>query len=226
MRKISSEYLKLFLNRIFVICLCVALLANSMFLLMTQNENIENSAIASDVEVYEALITECANSDDKEAFIESKYLEIQIALRLLRLAENGEDANVDASALKYKEEHPEEFSKASELNLTAEELNNLSMMLNDISSQFAYIESYDEFISNMKTRAEEQSGFAIFAKPNSFSYKNIQKTPMDFERVANVTPTLGNNKALEVSTTFELTDYLLLVLILLVCIAVFTVERE
>ena len=160
MRKIWGEYLKLFLNRIFVICLCVALLANSMFLLMTQNENIENSAIASDVKAYETLIAECANSDDKEAFIESKQLEIQIALRLLRLAENGEDVNVDASALKYKEEHPEEFAKASELNLTAEELNNLSMMLNDISSQFAYIESYDEFITNMKTRAEEQSGFA------------------------------------------------------------------
>ncbi len=226
MRKIWGEYLKLFLNRIFVICLCVALLANSMFLLMTQNENIENSAIASDVEVYEALITECANSDDKEAFIESKQLEIQIALRLLRLAENGGDVSTDASASKYREEHPEEFAKASELNLTADELNNMSLMISDISSQLSYIESYDEFITNMKTRAEEQTGFAIFAKPNSFSYKNIQKTPVDFERVADVTPTLGNNKALEVSTTFELTDYLLLVLILLVCIAVFTVERE
>lgn len=226
MRRISSEYSKLFLNRIFVICLCVAVIANSMFLLMTQNENIENSAIASDVEVYEALITECANSHDKEAFIESKHLEIQIALRLLRLAENGGDVAADASASKYKAEHPEEFVKASELNLTAEELNNMSLMVSDISSQLSYIESYDEFITNMKTRAEEQSGFAIFAKPDSFSYKNIQKTPVDFERVADVTPTLGNNKALEVSTTFELTDYLLLVLILLVCIAMFSIERE
>lgn len=226
MRQVSSEYSKLFLNRIFVICLCVALLTNAMFLILTQNENIENSAIASDVVLYEQILEECANSDNKEAFIESKQLEIQIALRLLRLAENGEDVNSDASASKYKEEHPEEFAKASELNLTADELNNLSLMVSDISSQLSYIESYDEFITNMKTRAEEQSGFAIFAKPDSFSYKNIQKTPVDFEKVADVTPTLGNNKALEVSTTFELTDYLLLVLILLVCIAVFTVERE
>ncbi|MBQ8000853.1 MAG: hypothetical protein IJ298_06475 [Ruminococcus sp.] len=226
MRQLWGEYSKLFLNRIFVICLCVALIANSMFLLMTQSEDIEDSAIASDVALYEQIIEDCTNSADKEAFIESKHLEIQIALRLLRLAENGVDVNVDASASKYKEEHPEEFAKASEFNLTADELNNLSLMISDISSQLAHIDSFDEFITNMKTRAEEQSGFAIFAKPNSFSYKNIQKTPVDFERVADINPTLGNNKALEVSTTFELTDYLLLVLILLVCIAVFTVERE
>lgn len=226
MRRVSSEYLKLFLNRIFVICLCVALLANSVFLIMSQSENVENSAISSDVKAYETLIAECENAADKEAFVKSKQLEIQIALRLLRLAENGGDVATDTSASKYKEEYPEEFAKASELNLTVEELNNLSIMLLDISSQLAYIDSYDEFITNMKTRAEEQSGFAIFAKPDSFSYKNIQKTPVDFEKVANVTPTLGNNKALEVSTTFELTDYLLLVLILLVCIAMLSVERE
>lgn len=226
MRQLCGEYSKLFLNRIFVVCLCVALLANSMFLLMTQSEDTEKSVISSSVEVYETLIDECEKSENKEAFVKSKQLEIQIALRLLRLAENGGDVATDASASKYREEHPEEFAKASELNLTADELNNMSLMVSDISSQLSYIESYDEFITNMKTRAEEQTGFAIFAKPNSFSYKNIQKTPVDFERVADVTPTLGNNKALEVSTTFELTDYLLLVLILLVCIAVFTVERE
>lgn len=226
MKRVSSEYLKLFLNKIFVVCLCVAFIANSMFLVMTQSEDTKKSVISSSVEVYETLIDECEKSENKEAFVKSKQLEIQIALRLLRLAENGGDVASDASALKYREEHPEEFAKASELNHTADELNNMSLMVSDISSQLSYIESYDEFITNMKTRAEEQSGFAIFAKPNSFSYKNIQKTPVDFERVAYVTPNLGNNKALEVSTTFELTDYLLLVLILLVCIAVFTVERE
>ena len=189
MRRVSSEYLKLFLNRIFVICLCVALLANSVFLIMSQSENVENSAISSDVKAYETLIAECENAADKEAFVKSKQLEIQIALRLLRLAENGGDVATDASASKYREEHPEEFAKASELNLTADELNNMSLMVSDISSQLSYIESYDEFITNMKTRAEEQSGFAIFAKPDSFSYKNIQKTPVDFEKVANVTPT-------------------------------------
>ena len=69
MRRVSSEYLKLFLNKIFVVCLCVAFIANSMFLVMTQSEDTENSVISSSVEVYEELIDECEKSENKEKIL-------------------------------------------------------------------------------------------------------------------------------------------------------------
>ena len=78
----------------------------------------------------------------------------------------------------------------------------------------------------MQSRAEQQSSFSIFAEPDSFSFRNIEKTPMDFAEVKGVKPILGNNKAVEAATSYEVSSYILLIIVLLVNILMFSVERE
>ena len=163
MRIAGSEYLKLFSNKIFLICIIAFFCADSLFFVMLQSSDYENSAISSDVGAYEQLIRECNDAEDKNAFFESKNTEIQIAQILLH---NG---NAD----EYKEKYPKLYDNAAGLDLNDDELFNRSVMLSNIQAQLSHIDSYEEFISNMKSRAEQQSSFSIFAEPDSFSFRNI-----------------------------------------------------
>lgn len=95
MRIAGSEYLKLFSNNIFLICIIAFFCADSLFFVMLQSSDYENSAISSDVGAYEQLIRECNGAEDKNAFFESKNTEIQIAQILLH---NG---NADVYRKKY-----------------------------------------------------------------------------------------------------------------------------
>ena len=226
MRITANEYLKLLLNKIFVICLIAAFLLNMLILAASQLTDTEKYVIISDTEAYEQLIEDCLNAADKSAFIESKSIETQIAIVINRYTTANGQLSDNSALNSYKESYPYEFASALELDLTNEELENRAAMLADISSQLTYVDSYDDFISNMKTRAEEQVAFSIFAQEDSFSYKNIEKTPTDFEAVSDVEPEIGNNKVYEVPTQFELTDYIMLLLVLIICIFVFSTERE
>lgn len=216
MRIAGSEYLKLFSNKIFLICIIAFFCADSLFFVMLQSSDYENSAISSDVGAYEQLIRECNDAEDKNAFFESKNTEIQIAQILLH---NG---NAD----EYKKKYPKLYDNAAGLDLNDDELFNRSVMLSNIQAQLSHIDSYEEFISNMKSRAEQQSSFSIFAEPDSFSFRNIEKTPVDFAEVKGVKPILGNNKAVEAATSYEVSSYILLIIVLLVNILMFSVERE
>lgn len=78
----------------------------------------------------------------------------------------------------------------------------------------------------MNSRKDAQLQFSIFSKRDTFAYNNIEKTPADFEHLKNVEITPGFDLGLNLSTTFDLTDYLLLILILLICITLFSSERD
>lgn len=65
MRIAGSEYLKLFSNKIFLICIIAFFCADSLFFVMLQSSDYENSAISSDVGAYEQLIRECNDAEDK-----------------------------------------------------------------------------------------------------------------------------------------------------------------
>lgn len=221
MRLIACEYYKLFSNKIFILCLAVSFVINLSFMAVTQYSDIENSAVINNRQYYETLIDECRDTDNIEELINSKQTEIQIAFFLC----NGADSSSEMVE-KYKISNPDEYERATGLNLTFDELSQRELLLMEITDQSNYIESYDEFINNMELRAENQHSFSIFAQSGSFSYNNIEKTPKDFSKLKGIELELGNNKAIVVSTTFALTDYLLFILIIFICIIVFSVERE
>lgn len=100
------------------------------------------------------------------------------------------------------------------------------MLLQNLKNQLVYIDSYDSFIGEMQSRADEQKSFSIFAKKGSFSYNNLERTPKDFEHLKGIELKIGNNTAVEISTTFALTDLFVFALVFLMCIFLFTVERD
>ncbi len=227
MRLIVSEFFKLFSKRVFTICLVISLFANAFFLIYMQQSQPLSKNMHTYQSEYTELLESCNDSENPEAFIQSKRKEIEIGFFLLSTsANNSEDIYATKTKENYQKNYPNEFATATSNDLSREELQAKNELLVDISSQLEYINGYDEFIGEMQSRADQQLKFSIFAKPNTFSYNNIKKTPLDFEHLSGVSLEVGNNNALTAATTFQLTDYIVLVLVVLICIFLFGAERD
>ncbi len=68
-------------------------------------------------------------------------------------------------------------------------------VLRDIESQLEYIKKYPEDMKQIQTNAQQLMTFSIFSDKNSFTYNNIVKTGKDFEKAADISLYLVNNKA-------------------------------
>src|SRR5699024_230026 len=76
------------------------------------------------------------------------------------------------------------------------------------------------------TEAEMMQSVSIFAKPNTFSYRNITKTPEDFKHLKGNELAVAPSKGVIMATQFLPTDFIAVILIMLVVIQLITKEKE
>ena len=57
--------------------------------------------------------------------------------------------------------------------------------INLLLQQYDYIEKYPSYLDTVQEQAQRMKKFSIFSEEDSFSYRNIQKTGEDFEKIKN-----------------------------------------
>lgn len=97
--------------------------------------------------------------------------------------------------------------------------------VNTLLSQTKYLNDYPEWLDSIQTNKDSMLSFSIFSDPNSFSGRNILKTAREFEKLQGVELTLGENGAVESLLSFSLTDYFLLIVLLIISVS-FLEERK
>ena len=97
--------------------------------------------------------------------------------------------------------------------------------VNNLLHQTDYLTGYGDWLANIQKNKDNLLTFSIFNDPNSFSGRNIIKTAEEFEKLQGVELTLGTDGAVDAFMTFRLTDYFLLVVLLLIGLS-FLEERK
>ena len=97
--------------------------------------------------------------------------------------------------------------------------------INNLLTQTDYLTGYGDWLANIQKNKDNLLTFSIFNDPNSFSGRNIIKTAEEFEKLQGVELTLGTDGAVDAFMTFRLTDYFLLVVLLLIGLS-FLEERK
>ncbi len=97
--------------------------------------------------------------------------------------------------------------------------------VNNLLSRVDYLSGYGGWLDSIQANKENLLNFSLFNDPNSFSGRNVLKTAAEFEKLAGVTLALGADGAVEALLNFSLTDYFLVLFLLLVCLA-FLEERK
>lgn len=87
--------------------------------------------------------------------------------------------------------------------------------LHEVKAQIDYVDTYDEFLENIKVQAENMSSVSIFSKANSFSSRNIEKTLVDYEGLEGTELALGIDEPVTTVMNYELVHYFMLIFIIL-----------
>lgn len=95
----------------------------------------------------------------------------------------------------------------------------------ELGELMQYLIDYPGYLEQIQKQAETQSQTTIFGDPNSFSYRNLQKTAGEFRSIQGITVEIGNNRGVESWIAFELADYLYVV-VLIVFVLAFLEERK
>lgn len=228
MRLLFSEFRKLFSNRLFIICLALFLIVNAVgfYFLTSSNEVYKYELSLNDS--YNEKLSDYLKMDRNKAISELANMKeaYQIASNIHSASsEKSDTAYVAAIIEQYRTENPKAYEMAEKI--IEDGFNSGDMYVNELlCKKFSYIDEYKQFISEMQSRTDSQLKFSVFSKPNTFAYNNIEKTPQDFAHLNDVEITPGYDLGLVLSTSFQLTDYLLLILVLLVCVTLFSLERE
>ena len=97
--------------------------------------------------------------------------------------------------------------------------------VNNLLAQTDYLTGYGGWLENIQKNKENLLTFSIFNDPDSFSGRNIIKTAEEFEKLQGVELSIGADRAVDAFMTFRLTDYFLLVVLLLIGLS-FLEERK
>lgn len=100
------------------------------------------------------------------------------------------------------------------------------MLLRDILIEVESCAKYEEYLTNIDTTAQKMTGISIFADPDSFSYKNIAKTPEDFAHLKGSKLQVDPSKGVSMATGFLATDLIGLIMIMMVVVTIVTREKE
>ncbi len=101
----------------------------------------------------------------------------------------------------------------------------MSILSGEIS-RLGEILGYQDYLAEINTTAETMTSVSIFADTDSFSYRNIVKTPLAYEVVQDVTPTYAPSDGVLLATDNVATDILVMFSLLACVTAVFYKDRE
>ena len=218
MRLISYEFCKLFHKKVLLLMWLTTMVV-PLFTFYGQCK--ENDIY--DKELY-AQLSEQFSTMDFEAALSELERECS-ALSQLQLYTVLQEQGLDETILETITE-----SRAATLGMTFEEIQEeyrfyandaellgaTTRVLLYLQQQYKYIRDYDIFLSGMPKRAENLTSIAVFAKPNSFSYRHIQKSVEDYGQLSGISIVEDYNQGVLVLTGDRYTILFLLVLLLFV----------
>jgi len=99
-------------------------------------------------------------------------------------------------------------------------------VMHELRDECDTVLTYDEYLESIKAQAQSMTAVSIFAKPDTFNYRSILKTPPAYENVQDVLPVFGRSKGLTLATDNSFTDILCGFILLFAVLSIMLYDRE
>ncbi len=84
----------------------------------------------------------------------------------------------------------------------------------------------NDYLTGIDEAAARMQQSSLFGEPDSFSYRNIRKTPSDFAHLKGIELNLSPSKGIELATDFPVTDGIAACILLLTILTLVMREKE
>ena len=214
-----NEIKRILGNRRILVALALILIINGFLFAKEQAENeygmnltLPQTELSVSLEV--GYVGQGEKADTKETY--THYREWLGKVKEIPLSEA-------ASVLEQEKDRLETILKSE--NSPEDDAKAAYAAVNTLLSQTKYLSDYPDWLNSVQKNKDSMLSFSIFSDPDSFSGRNILKTADEFEKLQGVELTLGENGAVESLLTFSLTDYFLLILLMIIAVS-FLEERK
>ncbi len=152
------------------------------------------------------------------------------AYLMFRTANSG-----DVTAADYRKVYDvlEDMSDEEKYDWLDEQLSDFSHaplykweVMHELLDECDTVLTYDEYLESIKAQAQSMTAVSIFAKPDSFNYRSILKTPPAYEKMQDVRPVFGRSKGITLATDNSFTDILCGFILLFAVLSIMLYDRE
>ncbi len=108
----------------------------------------------------------------------------------------------------------------------SEALERDKVLVSKLLKQKDYISSYNEYLDGVEEQKDKMLSVSIFNKKGTFSYNNILKTAEDFKKLRNANLKLDIEEGITSITNYYFADATIIFITFILCIVIFSYERE
>lgn len=99
-------------------------------------------------------------------------------------------------------------------------------VLHELREECDGVVNYQDFLESIRAQADSMTAVSIFAKPDTFNYRSILKTPPAYKNVQDVVPIFDVSKGLTLATDNSFTDILCGFILLFSVLSIMLYDRE
>ena len=99
-------------------------------------------------------------------------------------------------------------------------------VLYELREEASQVTGYQEYLDSINSQAESMSSISIFAKPDTFNYRSIMKTPPAYTHMRDVQPAFDVSKGVNLATDNNFTDILIGFIVLFAVISLMISDSE
>lgn len=229
MKLIGYEFYKIITKKMIVLLIIPLLLMANGGLYFKEQLN-ENAYLIDNIQAYYMFEQNYKERSAEQAAkqLEELVYELGIYSTLLYAASGQENPALKSQLEAIKQNTPELIDKFSNsvYASNAELLKQEFYFSTLVYSQYTAIREYRSYVGEMQKRADEMLSVSIFQEEGTFSYRNIVKTPKDFQHLQSIALNIGLDNGIVSSSHMPITDMLLTVIIFLLGYYLFLHEKE
>lgn len=230
MRRIFHyEVVKLISQKGFLIILAVLLAVNGVLVYHSATKETFSSSPLIQKAVYDDL--DGKTNQEKLEFLTSYSEELKTYVFL-----SGIDDSIAAGGIGVPDWLLEEYQEGIQLYEEkyregnylkySEDLFSEKTAVDQVLAEINTLSGYDAYLEGIDEKAEIMTSSSLFSNPDTFSYRNIQRTPGAFHHLKGNQLKADIPLGVTTATQADITDILAVLMILYLCICLFIRERE
>lgn len=224
MRIAINEFFKVYFNKNLLFVFVGLMLLNALLLYVNESDRTSYYSPDAYKQIYSSI--EEMSSDEALNMLQNENEELNV---LIDLSSNDRMVSEETLSETYQSlDIPkliDKFTNGDFLNYT-DSLWAEKYLYERVIEEVKNVNQYANYLEKIDTEAEMMQSVSIFAKPNTFSYRNITKTPEDFKHLKGNELAVAPSKGIIMATQFLPTDFIAVILIMLVVIQLITKEKE
>ncbi|MGL4742100.1 MAG: ABC transporter permease [Sarcina sp.] len=211
------EFKKIFKKNFIWILTLFLIIANSLLFLSTEYK--ENKNFIQNIELYKEIQVFDKSKDDQSYSVLSDYENRLFEYSLFLSKDDIANLNISLN-----QDDIDYFD--SIYNNSQEKIFEHLDVLNKYLEQLKYKNSYSQYVETVLSQADNMGSYSVFQENNSFSNKNMLKTKEDYSKIKNLDIGMDISDAIVKSTSFAITDLLIIIIISVMIFYLITEEKN